>query len=192
MYYIVYQITNKVNNKIYIGAHKTDNLADGYMGSGKLIIRAIKKYDIDNFSKEILFIFDNADDMYKKERDLVTESFVEDSMTYNIKPGGRGGCATVMSDETRKLLSERSIGIKKTKEHTENIRRAKTGSKNPMYGVAPWNKNKPGYSTKKLGQKRKWITDGVQSKQTLREFPIPEGWRKGRIIRLRRAKMIPY
>ena len=47
----IYLITNTLNNKIYVGKHSTDNLDDGYMGSGKIIIRAIKKYNKENFTK---------------------------------------------------------------------------------------------------------------------------------------------
>ena len=57
MYFTVYKIINNINGKVYIGCHKTKNLYDGYMGSGKLILAAIKKYGVDNFTKEFIKIF---------------------------------------------------------------------------------------------------------------------------------------
>ena len=67
MFYTVYQITNNVNGKIYVGIHKTNNLDDGYTGSGKIIRKAINKYGHSNFSKKILHIYDNPYDMFKRE-----------------------------------------------------------------------------------------------------------------------------
>lgn len=54
MHYLIYKITNLVNGKIYIGKHKTENIDDGYMGSGKLIKRAIKKYRSRKFPERYL------------------------------------------------------------------------------------------------------------------------------------------
>ena len=87
MYYTIYKITNRINGKYYIGKHQTKNLNDNYFGSGKLIQAAIKKYGIDNFTKDILFIFDNEDDMNKKEKEIVVIS----EQTYNLCEGGQGG-----------------------------------------------------------------------------------------------------
>lgn len=90
MVYIVYKITNLINNKIYIGFHycKTNNLDDGYMGSGKLIKRAIKKYGVENFEKEILKIFKYRKDAEDYEKELVNKKFVLNDETYNLSIGG--------------------------------------------------------------------------------------------------------
>ena len=74
MKYIVYQTTNTVNKKIYIGVHKTINpeLFDGYIGCGVNIHNsssymkphtpfqcAVKKYGGKVFLRTILYIYDN-------------------------------------------------------------------------------------------------------------------------------------
>ncbi len=93
MFYTIYKITNLINGKYYIGKHKTKNLDDGYMGSGKLLKLAINKYGIENFKKEILHVFDNEAEMDAKERELV----VVNESTYNLVEGGQGGFGYINS-----------------------------------------------------------------------------------------------
>lgn len=98
MFYTIYKITNLLDGKIYIGSHKTKKLDDAYMGSGKILMRAQKKYGMENFKKEILFVFDNPEEMYAKEAELVNEEFLVTENTYNLKVGGFGGWDYVNSD----------------------------------------------------------------------------------------------
>jgi hypothetical protein len=87
-HYIVYQITNKINNKIYIGAHITENINDGYFGSGINIKRSIKKFGKENFEKIILYNLLSKEEMLEKERELVNNEFIKRGDTYNIILGG--------------------------------------------------------------------------------------------------------
>jgi hypothetical protein len=61
------------------------------MGSGKYLLHAQHKYGIENFKKDILYVFDNPDDMYQKEAEIVDENFLMEENTYNLKKGGMGG-----------------------------------------------------------------------------------------------------
>jgi len=88
MYYIIYEITNKINDKKYIGCHKTKNLKDNYMGSSKYLQNSIKKHGIENFEKIILHFCETEEDMLKKERELVNENIVKSDIYYNLTLGG--------------------------------------------------------------------------------------------------------
>jgi len=89
-YHYFYKITNLVNNHFYYGVHSTDDLDDGYMGSGKRLWMAYKKHGIGNFSKEILKFFSSAEEAYKHESEVVDEEMVMDGNCYNLVRGGKG------------------------------------------------------------------------------------------------------
>ncbi|NBX24187.1 MAG: hypothetical protein EBR52_08840 [Microbacteriaceae bacterium] len=92
MPWIVYETTNKVNGKKYVGVHKQDGEEfDGYLGSGKYLSNAIKKHGEDAFERRTLFSYDDEDAAYIKESEIVTEEWCGRSDTYNIKVGGSGG-----------------------------------------------------------------------------------------------------
>lgn len=108
----VYKITNKINGKIYIGKRKHhDPLNDPYMGSGKLIKSAIKKYGKDSFEKEILSVFQTNDEAAELEAKLVTKEFIAEGKSYNMHEGGHGGFAHI-----NKFPIEERINVKSFKE----------------------------------------------------------------------------
>jgi len=87
--YTVYKIINNLNNKIYVGVHKTENPYDSYMGSGQAIKNAVKKYGKENFTKEILYITENIKEAYDLEKKLTVD--FNSNKNYNMKLGGIGG-----------------------------------------------------------------------------------------------------
>ncbi len=101
--YIVYQTTNLVNNKIYIGVHKTANpdVFDGYIGCGVYVNsahsyeksktafqQAVKEFGPDKFRRTTLRVFDTAEEAYSLEAELVTESYLARNDVYNMIRGG--------------------------------------------------------------------------------------------------------
>jgi hypothetical protein len=87
---IIYKITNNINNKWYIGKHNGTD--PNYMGSGKLLRYAMKKYGINNFSKEILEECNSLIELNQLEKRWILETnAVNDPMSYNLASGGEGG-----------------------------------------------------------------------------------------------------
>ncbi|MFA5396059.1 MAG: NUMOD3 domain-containing DNA-binding protein [Methanogenium sp.] len=95
-YHYIYKITNVLNNKYYIGMHSTDNLKDGYFGSGHKLADAKRYYGIHNFKKDILEFLPNRSSLKKREKYLVNEDLLKDPLCMNLMHGGIGG---FISDE---------------------------------------------------------------------------------------------
>lgn len=122
MYYIIYKITNLSNKKIYIGAHRTTDLEDSYMSSSKLVKSAIRKYGLENFRKEILFVFSTPEEMFAKEKELVNEEFIARTDTYNITCGGLGSWGHWHGTERHREEAKRGgiTAIKNLHEYLKN------------------------------------------------------------------------
>jgi len=123
-HYILYETTNNVNNKIYIGVHKTENLDDGYLGSGNALKVAIEKYGQKNFSRVILGHYPDYDTLLEAEAAMVTKEFVELDTNYNLKTGGVGG---IPSRETKDKISNSLIGHGFSDETLKKMSSAKKG-----------------------------------------------------------------
>lgn len=201
MKYVIYQITNTINNKIYIGKHKTKDINDGYMGSGKHLKHAQSKYGLENFKKEILHICLDEHDMNIKEAELVTPEFCLREDTYNICPGGQGGWGYI-----------NNAGLNNINKDYDKLSKALTGRKSPWTTDRLKALHKSGnfkydtFSGKTHSEKTKsliscklkhrlsnpennsqfgtmWITNGNDNKKIKSVDIIPEGWYKGRVIK---------
>lgn len=134
IYYTVYKIINSINNKYYIGVHKTKNPHDSYYGSGKIIKEAIHKYGKEKFIKEILFTFDTAEEAYQKEKELVNIETLSDPLIYNIQIGGIPTVEWTEEQKIKKSVETKGenhpyFGKKLSQEHKDKISKASTGRK---------------------------------------------------------------
>lgn len=99
---IFYKTTNTINGKYYYGIHSTNNLEDGYLGSGLALKNSIKKYGKENFIKEIIADYSTRKEASDHEKLVVTFDLTKLPESYNIKTGGDNECTH--SEETRKRM----------------------------------------------------------------------------------------
>ena len=114
-YGFIYITTNIINNMKYIGQKKYDNRGEwrSYLGSGKYLKRAIKKYGRKNFIRDIIVTANNEEELHNLEIEFIKKyNAVDNKDYYNIAEGGEYGVCL-------------------------------DGDKNPMYGRPWWNDNTP-------------------------------------------------
>lgn len=138
MIFTVYRTTNQTNGKFYIGVHKTTLALDDYLGSGVGLKRAIKKYGVESFRKEIIAEFDNAADAFAMEMALLTPELLASPECYNMKPGGKGGDCGTGKQHTTEYKAQMSVkhkgnqyflGRKHSEATKEKLRLVRLGKK---------------------------------------------------------------
>lgn len=203
IYYTVYKITNLLNQKFYIGKHQTKNVDDQYFGSGKLLNRAIRKYGVHNFKKEILEVYDAEWKMNLAEKILVV---TDKEVSYNLCSGGKGGFGFInknnLNFDLKSLAPERlreiqkkgaKLGAQKTVELKCGIHDPKYISKKKEWGrkgqklsMATKGKNFKKTPGSAVGNKNSqfgtiWITNGDLNVKIKKYNPIPHGFYRGRL-----------
>lgn len=203
-HHFIYKTTCMVTGKYYLGMHSTDDLEDGYVGSGKILWHSINKHGRENHSMEILEHLPDRKNLKARERELVSLDTLTDQMCMNLKVGGEGGF-TLTKEQYNAGLSKRietrrngkgfdtRSGTFHSLEAKEKISKAKIGHKPSFIGkhtdetIA---KMKVSSCGKHVGEKNSqfgtsWITNGVESKKIKNADSIPEGWSKGRAKSMR-------
>ncbi len=111
MYGYIYLTTNKINNKKYIGQHKSNKHDKRYLGSGRIILDAIQKYGRDNFILEILEWCSSPEQLNEREKYWISKhNAVLDENYYNLDRGGKGSHQYTCVEETKEKLSNAASG----------------------------------------------------------------------------------
>lgn len=152
----------------YIGCHQTDNLNDGYLGSGKHLKRAINKYGVDNFTFEVLHSASSKKEMFELERSIVNEALVKDPMSYNLKIGGSGGNPGIIGAFTgRKHTNETKIKLRKAA-----LNQVTTDKKRLNCSINSWAKKDPEAQRIHASRINKGIPKSDDHKEKLRQRNI--------------------
>lgn len=89
-YHYIYKTTNTITNQFYIGLHSTNNIKDGYFGSGNRIRSSLRHYGKKNHKFEILEFVENRNLLMIKEGEIVNSELLKDPLCLNIMKGGYG------------------------------------------------------------------------------------------------------
>jgi hypothetical protein len=206
-YHFIYKTTNILTNRYYIGMHSTDNLNDGYLGSGKRLRYSINKYGKENHIVEIIEFCTSREELKNREKEIVNLNEIAKNECLNLIVGGEGGRGftneeqkqnAIKSNQRQKWLKEnnKEWNEKRTKQLKENGSNVLTKLwKEGKLSAPNWTGKQHKEETKlKIGlanslkQKgeynsqfgSQWITNGEQNKKIKMMGIVPTGWKLGR------------
>ena len=152
MNHFVYTTYNPNNKKFYIGRHSTENINDGYQGSGLWVKRSLRKGN--KLQTKILEYAKDEHDLLSLEEKYI-EKYFDNPKNTNAKRASYGMLSkdmigeknpmygTKRPDYVKESVSKANKGKKHTKEHIEKTR--KPGKLNGMYGVRRMSSDNPNW-----------------------------------------------
>jgi len=198
-YHFIYKTTNLLNGKYYIGMHSTDNLDDGYLGSGVRLRYSVNKYGRENHLREILEFVNNRIDLRKREEEIVNLNEIAKKECMNLRVGGEWGSIDIRYEKQSSWLkskwNEKEYRDKITRLSRERMRQHHKNGKikyDTFTGMIHSNETKKKMSDAKIGTGTGennsqfgtcWITkDGINKKIKKEELEgfLSSGWIKGR------------
>ena len=213
----IYMTENLIDGKKYIGMCARED--DNYLGSGKIIKSAIKKYGKENFKRIILERCETIEQLSIAEQKWIDKyDAVNSDEFYNLSYGGLGGNPKTVKEYWDNLSPEERSERNKHRRGW-NVK----GKNNPMYGKSTsklvkevWNnrtesekkeiakkvsdtrkklgsakgKNNPMYGRSAVSKKNlKWYNNGIENIY-VSEGTQPEGYERGRITKWQSPKKV--
>ena len=172
IYHYIYKTTCIITNKFYIGMHSTNNLDDGYQGSGKILKYSINKYGKENHKTEIIEKLPNREDLIKKEKELVNRDLLNEDLCMNLVTGGDGGYNEEAIKANKLKRGKKWKDILKSKETLDKMKyTAKKNYKNSIkkYNFKYLNKEKR-IEIAKLGNRARTESGYKHSKKTIEKI----------------------
>lgn len=205
-YHVIYKTTCLVSHRYYIGMHSTDNLDDGYLGSGKRLWQSIRKHGKENHVYEIQEKLPSREELRLREAELVNEILLEDKQCMNLCLGGNGGWNKINETrwaEIQKMGYKAMVAVLTPEQRSRRAKHAWTGSEAQLAAVRSAQKkaiiaaalpeandkrkatlqamkHQQGEANSQYG--KVWVTNGSDAK-LVKLDQLPAGFIVGRVIK---------
>jgi hypothetical protein len=190
--------------------HSTNDLNDGYVGSGKRLWFSINYHGKENHEVEILEYCQNRKELSKREEEIVNEQLINQTLCMNLVTGGHSGQQGFVNEKhrikcqiagqkalTEKLKNNDNLLKKRNLSISSSIKKAhEEGKMKTWSDTVDWTGKKHSEETKlKMSESKKgkgkgetnsqygscWITNEIENKKIKRGDAIPKGFRLGRV-----------
>jgi len=197
--HFIYKTTNLLTGRYYIGMHSTDDLEDGYLGSGKRLRYSVRKYGKQNHQREVLEFVGSREELRDREKEIISLDEIAKEDCMNLVEGGQGGFTIEQQKLGAKAKNEKhkdKLSYWSRKAGKANI--TKNGFKVLQDNRCDWTgKNHSEDSIEKMklvksnhgsGESNSqfgtcWVTNEENNKKVKKEdldHYLKLGWRKGR------------